>query len=83
MSLLEHLEELRKRIIYALVSVVVGFGVAYRFSEQIYQLMEHPIIEALRANGLPEKLVFTNPTEPFNIYLKIGLSSQVSPIEEQ
>jgi sec-independent protein translocase protein TatC len=73
MSLLEHLEELRKRIIYALVSVVIGFGVAYRFSEQIYRLMEQPIIEALRANGLPEKLVFTNPTEPFNIYLKIGL----------
>jgi sec-independent protein translocase protein TatC len=73
MSLLEHLEELRRRIIYAIVSVVVGFGFAWNYAENIYRLMEAPIVSALRANHLPEKLVYTNPTEPFNIYLKIGL----------
>jgi sec-independent protein translocase protein TatC len=73
MSLLEHLEELRRRIIYALISVAVGFGVAWRYSEQIYRLMERPILSALHANGLTEKLVYTNPTEPFNVYLKIGV----------
>jgi sec-independent protein translocase protein TatC len=72
MSLLEHLEELRRRIIYALISVAVGFGLAWHYAEAIYKLMERPIISALHANGLPEKLVYTNPTEPFNIYLKIG-----------
>ena len=36
-------------------------------------LMEKPIREALRANHLSEKLVYTNPTDPFNIYLRIGL----------
>jgi sec-independent protein translocase protein TatC len=72
MSLLEHLEELRRRIIYALISVAVGFGLAWHYAEAIYKLMERPIIAALHANGLPEKLVYTNPTEPFNIYLKIG-----------
>jgi sec-independent protein translocase protein TatC len=73
MSLLEHLEELRKRIIYSLIAVAVGFGVAWRFSEAIYRLMERPIVTALQNNHLPTKLVYTNPTEPFNIYLKIGL----------
>jgi sec-independent protein translocase protein TatC len=73
MSLLEHLEELRRRLIYAVVSVVVGFGLAWNYADDIYRLMERPIVEALRANNLPEKLVYTNPTEPFNIYLKIGL----------
>lgn len=73
MTLLQHLEELRKRIIYALISVAVGFGLAWNYAEQIYGLMERPIITALHANGLPEKLVYTNPTEPFNIYLKIGV----------
>jgi sec-independent protein translocase protein TatC len=73
MSLLEHLEELRKRIIYSLIAVAVGFGVAWRFSEAIYRLMERPIMIALEKNHLPTKLVYTNPTEPFNIYLKIGL----------
>jgi len=73
MSLLEHLEELRRRIIYALIAVVIGFGLAWNYAEKIFQLMERPIREALRANHLAEKLVYTNPTEPFNIYLKIGL----------
>jgi sec-independent protein translocase protein TatC len=73
MSLLEHLEELRRRLIYAIISVVVGFGFAWNYAENIYRLMEAPIVAALRANHLPEKLVYTNPTEPFNIYLKIGL----------
>jgi sec-independent protein translocase protein TatC len=77
MSLLEHLEELRRRIIYALVSIVVGFALAWNYAEAIFKLMERPIIEALRANNLSEKLVYTNPTEPFNIYLKIGLIAGV------
>lgn len=73
MSLLEHLEELRKRIIYSLIAVAVGFGAAWHYAERIYRLMEHPIKTALENNHLPTKLVYTNPTEPFNIYLKIGL----------
>lgn len=73
MSLLEHLEELRRRIIYALISVVAAFGVAWIYAEDIFRLMEKPIIAALRANHLSEKLVYTNPTDPFNIYLRIGL----------
>jgi len=73
MSLLEHLEELRKRIIYSLIAVGVGFLAAWHYSETIYQLMERPIITALEQNHLPTKLVYLNPTEPFNIYLKIGL----------
>ena len=35
-------------------------------------IMQRPIMEALHRNGMPEKLVYLNPTEPFNLYLKIG-----------
>lgn len=73
MSLLEHLEELRRRIIYALLAVLVAFGAAWGYAEAIFQVMERPIKEALRANQLGEKLVYTNPTDPFNIYLRIAL----------
>ncbi|HUS19379.1 MAG TPA: twin-arginine translocase subunit TatC [Terriglobales bacterium] len=73
MSLLEHLEELRRRIIYSLISIVVAFGLAWGYAEDIFRLMEIPIREALRANHLSEKLVYTNPTDPFNIYLRIAL----------
>jgi sec-independent protein translocase protein TatC len=75
MSLLEHLEELRRRIIYALVSVVVGVGATFAYAEEIFRLMERPILEALRNNHMAEKLVYTSPTDPFNVYLKIALIS--------
>ena len=73
MSFLEHLEELRKRIIYSIVAVAVGFGLAWSYAEEIFGLMQRPIIAALHKNGMPETLVYLSPTEPFNIYLKIGL----------
>jgi len=34
--------------------------------------MQRPIFDALRAHKLEQTLVYTNPTEPFNIYLKVG-----------
>jgi len=73
MSFLEHLEELRKRIIYCLIAVAVGFGACFWKADAIYAIMQHPIMEALHRNGMPEKLVYLNPTEPFNMYLKVGL----------
>jgi len=73
MSFLEHLEELRHRIIWSVLYVIGGFGVCYAFHEKIYAAMQTPIAKALGAHHLPEKLVYTNPTDPFNMYLKISL----------
>ena len=72
MSFLEHLEELRRRIIYSIIAVAVGFFACWGYADNIFSLMEKPIMEALRKNGMAEKLVYLNPTEPFNLYLKIG-----------
>ncbi len=77
MSFLEHLEELRRRLIYSIIAVVVGFFACWSYAENIFSLMQRPIIEALRRNGLAEKLVYLSPTEPFNLYLKIGLMAGV------
>ncbi len=72
MSLLEHLEELRKRIIWSALSVAACFGIAWYFADKIFAYMQQPIVTALRSHHLDEQLVYTNPTEPFNMYLKIG-----------
>ena len=72
MGFLDHLEELRKRIVYSIIAVAVGFGVCWGYHEKIYAVMQKPIMDVLRANGLSDKLVFLNPTEPFNLYLKIA-----------
>src|SRR5256886_1263882 len=73
MSFLEHLEELRKRIIYSLIAVTVGFFACWNYHEFIFRFVQRPVMDALRRNGLSEKLVYLNPTEPFNLYLKVGL----------
>src|SRR5580698_7650633 len=72
MGFLDHLEELRKRIVYSIIAVAVGFGVCWGYHEKIYAVMQKPIMDVLKANGLSEKLVYLNPTEPFNLYLKIA-----------
>ncbi|MFZ0808260.1 MAG: twin-arginine translocase subunit TatC [Candidatus Sulfotelmatobacter sp.] len=73
MGFLDHLEELRKRIVYSVVAVMVGAGLCWGYRERIYGVMQKPIMDALRAHGLAEKLVYLNPTDPFNLYLKIAM----------
>lgn len=73
MGFLEHLEELRRRIIYSIVAVGAGFLVCWRYSERIYDVMQRPVLDALHANHVDAKLVYLNPTEPFNLYMKVGL----------
>src|SRR3989440_10260626 len=72
MSFLEHLEELRKRIIYSLIAVTVGFFACWNYHEFIFRFVQRPVMDALQRNGMAEKLVYLNPTEPFNLYLKIA-----------
>ncbi len=72
MGFLDHLEELRKRLVYCIISVVIGFFACWGFREKIYGIMQVPIVDALRAHGAPEKLVYLNPVDPFNLYLKIA-----------
>jgi len=73
MGFLDHLEELRKRIVYSVVAVAVGAGLCWGYRERIYAVMQKPIMDALQAHGLAEKLVYLNPTDPFNLYLKIAM----------
>src|SRR6202167_4420033 len=73
MPLLAHLEELRKRIIFSVLGVLVGFISCWSFADRIFALMQQPIIGALRHHGIGGGLVYLNPTEPFNLYLEVAL----------
>jgi sec-independent protein translocase protein TatC len=74
---LDTLEELRQRIIYSVVAVVVGFCACWYYAETIFGMMQQPIVDALHRNHIEQKLTYLNPTEPFNIYLKVGLLAGV------
>jgi sec-independent protein translocase protein TatC len=67
MSLMEHLDELRKRLIRAVVYLLIGFAIAYIFHERLYGIVQHP----MDALNLP--LNFTHPTDGLNLYLKTSL----------
>jgi sec-independent protein translocase protein TatC len=73
MPLLAHLEELRKRIIFSVLGVLVGFISCWSFADRIFGFMQQPIIGALRHHGIAGGLVYLNPTEPFNLYLEVAL----------
>ncbi len=69
MTFLDHLAELRKRILLSLLSVLLFFIPAYVFSERVFDSLMMPIIE-----NLPEgsSLIFTKPAEGFTTYLKVS-----------
>jgi sec-independent protein translocase protein TatC len=73
MGFLDHLEELRKRLVYSIVAVIAGTGICWGYRVRIYGVMQRPIMDALHAHNLAEKLVYLNPTDPFNMYLKISV----------
>lgn len=70
MSFLDHLDELRRRIIYAVISIGIGFVIAFVFINDIFNFIMRPMQELLPPGGT---LVYTDPTEAFMLYIKIAL----------
>jgi len=73
MPLMAHLEELRRRLVFSVVGILVGFLSCWSVVDRIFGLMQQPIIQALRHHGISGGLVYLNPTDPFNLYLEVAL----------
>ena len=69
MSFLDHLDELRKRLVVSLCSILVGVLIAFTFIEYVFEFIMRPLQEILPNDG---RLVFTEPTEAFFLYMKIA-----------
>jgi sec-independent protein translocase protein TatC len=72
MSFLEHLDELRKRIIRSVIAVCIGFLIACFFIQQLFDFIMKPLQALLPPGGT---LVYTDPTEAFVLYIKIAAIS--------
>ena len=68
MSLMEHLTELRKRLIHSVYYLIAGFAIAYAFHVRLYDYIMAPYT-ALHLGGLS----ITHPTDALNLYLKTSL----------
>ncbi len=73
MSFFEHLEELRQRLLRSILGLLIATGICFYFSDDIYGWLAKPLTDTLRSLNLPDKLVYTNPIDPFNLYIKLSL----------
>ncbi len=69
MSFLEHLEELRSRLIKAVIAICIAFGICFVFAESLFSLLASPVTRLLPKES---SLIFTSLPDPFFIYLKVS-----------
>ena len=73
MPLLDHLIELRRRLIWSSVAFFLCFFVCYHFSTQIYSFLAEPLAHILeQRTGSPRRLIYTALYEAFFTYLKVA-----------
>jgi sec-independent protein translocase protein TatC len=79
MTIWEHLEELRKRLLIIIGVLFVGFVVSWAFRERIFDIVQAPFLKVSKG----DKLSFITLTEPFLMYMKLAFISSIvitSPI---
>ena len=71
--LIEHLAELRTRLIRSVIAFVVAMVACFPFAESILEFIAAPIAEILRARGESPQLIFTAPQEKFFVLVRISV----------
>jgi len=70
MSFLDHLDELRRRLVACALALAGGALIAFAFIDRIFGFIMRPLYERLPQGS---KLIYTEPTEAFMLYVKIAL----------
>lgn len=70
MPLIEHLRELRYRLIVSIIAFLIASGVAFYFAKYVFEVLKEPVLKSY-----PEiELITLSPTEPLFILIKISLA---------
>lgn len=72
MTLIEHLGELRRRLVYVFVVLLVMTFVCFAFSAQLFEILRQPLYELTN-----QKLVVLSPLEMFFTYMKLAILAAV------
>jgi sec-independent protein translocase protein TatC len=72
MPLLDHLIELRSRLLKSVVALFIAFLICFFFAEPIYSFLTEPLAEILRERREDPRMIFTALTEVFFTYVKVA-----------
>lgn len=70
MPLTAHLEELRWRIVKAMIAIAIGFGIAYWYADVLFEILIRPLHNAAQGHDL--RLIGTGLAEAFFTKLKVA-----------
>jgi len=73
-TILSHIAEIRKRLIYIILIFACCSFIAYSVAEQIFNFMQQPLVKAFATNNIiDKKIIATELTETFFTYIKIAI----------
>lgn len=61
MSFLDHLDELRRRLIHSVIAITIGFGLCFTFSNYIFTFLSVPIVKELRKSKRERQAKYGQP----------------------
>ena len=71
-SFADHLTELRSRLIKSFIYLFIFFIICYYFSENLYNFLLVPYVDAVKESGIDRRMIFTALHETFIAYLKVA-----------
>lgn len=71
--LIEHLAELRTRLIHSVVAFVIGMALCFTIATPIFNFLTHPLCQVLAERGQDCDLIFISPQEGFFVAIRISL----------
>ncbi len=75
MTLKNHLEELRQKIVFCVIFFLIAFGISYFFSKEIYDFLVKPFFNI--SENKDHRLIYTAPSEAFITYIKVSFYSAI------
>lgn len=73
MPLMEHLLELRKRLLYSAIAFILAFILCYAVSTHIYGFLIQPLADIMHEIGGSQRMIYTALTEAFFTYLTVAM----------